>query len=215
VSKVYHSALASAVFFAAAQMQFSVSASDFGVQGQTWEIAENDLLASISAKLANMASSGQIDAFNQKFASRVKEKVINPPAVDGISFARAARQWFYDPSLTIDQDLKDTKGNIIAARGTRVNPLDYAPLAQSLIFIDGRSEDEMRWLLNQPDLDKSKVIFTGGSPFNRMKQLKRRFYFDQSGILTSKFGVKHTPARIVQEGDLLSASEYEIVRKQL
>ena len=37
-------------------------------------------------------------------------------------------------------------------------------------------------------------IFVSGSPFDAMKPYQRRFWFDQGGQLSAKFGIRHTPA---------------------
>jgi hypothetical protein len=42
------------------------------------------------------------------------------------------------------------KGNLIAARGTRVNPLDMVQLRQALVFIDGDNPAEFAWALSRP-----------------------------------------------------------------
>ena len=40
-----------------------------------------------------------------------------------------------------------------------------------------------------------------------MTARKRRFFFDQDGRLTAKFGIRHTPAVVSQTGSLLRVSE--------
>ena len=40
-----------------------------------------------------------------------------------------------------------------------------------------------------------------------MTNRKRRFYFDQEGKLTSKFGIEHTPAVVRQAGRVMRVSE--------
>jgi hypothetical protein len=49
--------------------------------------------------------------------------------------------------------------------------------------------------LGGQDLERcsAKIIFVSGSPFDAMKPWQRRFYFDQGGTLTPKFGIRHTP----------------------
>jgi conjugal transfer pilus assembly protein TraW len=40
-----------------------------------------------------------------------------------------------------------------------------------------------------------------------MKANQRRFYFDQAGSLTAKFGIEHTPASVEQKGKILIVTE--------
>ena len=46
-----------------------------------------------------------------------------------------------------------------------------------------------------------------GAPLELMKARQRRFYFDQGGKLTQKFGIKAVPARVRQSGRMLEISE--------
>jgi conjugal transfer pilus assembly protein TraW len=45
-----------------------------------------------------------------------------------------------------------------------------------------------------------------------MTNRKRRFYFDQEGKLTSRFGIEHTPAVVQQTGRVMRVSE-QVVKK--
>lgn len=40
-----------------------------------------------------------------------------------------------------------------------------------------------------------------------MTAKKRRFYFDQAGKLTTRFGIEHTPAIVTQAGRVMRVSE--------
>ena len=53
----------------------------------------------------------------------------------------------------------------------------------------------------------AKLILTSGSPFALMKARQRRFFFDQGGKLTAKFGIRHTPAVVEQAGRVLKVTE--------
>jgi len=50
------------------------------------------------------------------------------------------------------------------------------------------------WAVRTYSAARAKVIFVAGSPFDAMKPYQRRFWFDQGGQLTAKFGIRHTPA---------------------
>jgi hypothetical protein len=47
--------------------------------------------------------------------------------------------------------------------------------------------------LRQGAPDKLWIVLVKGSPTDLMKATQRRFYFDQMGSLTGKFGIAHTP----------------------
>ena len=65
----------------------------------------------------------------------------------------------------------------------------------------------MAWALKSTTQLNAKLILTGGSPFDRMKAAQRRFYFDQGGQLTAKFGIRALPAVVEQQGKVLKITE--------
>lgn len=187
--------------------QHPAGAVDHGQMGEAWPIAEPDLLAVIRARLETAKATGKLDELNARFAERVKAKVQRPTPVAGIAFAIEDRRWEYDPTVAIEQDVRDHKGNLIAAAGQRINPLDTIALKQKLVFINGDRAEEVSWAMAQGDDLKAKVIMVRGSPFDLMKKNQRRFYFDQEGSLTGKFGIEHTPASVEQNGRILIVRE--------
>lgn len=57
--------------------------------------------------------------------------------------------WTYDPGMTLDHDVSDTKGNLIAKAGQRVNPLDLVTVRQAMVFIDGDVPEQVEWALGK------------------------------------------------------------------
>lgn len=182
-------------------------ARDLGVMGQTWAIEEPDLLATIGNRLATMQANGGVERMQQALVARARERVMRPAPVAGLVRASAPRRWSYDPSIVVEHDIRDAKGNLIAARGRRVNPLDFVQMRIALVFIDGDDKAQVEWATKSFTPGNAKIIFTSGSPFLAMKERQRRFYFDQRGQLTSKFGIAHLPAVVKPAGDHLAIEE--------
>lgn len=181
-------------------------AKDYGQVGAVFPVIETDLLRVIEQKLTALQSSGQIDAMNQAFRKRAEAKVQRPTPVPGIERASTQRSWLFDPSIVIDHDIRDQKGNLIAPRGRRVNPLDFIVVKTPLVFIDGDDPAQMAWALKRYDAN-AKVIMVAGAPLEAMTAHQRRFYFDQDGRLTTRFGIHAVPAVVVQEGHAMRVSE--------
>jgi conjugal transfer pilus assembly protein TraW len=206
-------ALASIAF-----MSFAVVASppaaakDYGQVGTVFPVIEPDLLRVIEAKLQNMQATGKIDALNQQLRSRTEAKVRRPTPVAGIEVATKPRTWAYDPSIVIDHDIRDHKGTLIAAAGKRINPLDFIVVTTPLVFIDGDDEDQVAWALKRFS-DKARLILVKGAPLELMTRRQRRFYFDQSGTLTTRFGITRVPAVVEQVGRNLRISETPVGAK--
>lgn len=185
----------------------AIEARDFGKTGQTFPVIEPDLLSTIEARLKRAEASGELARTNAMFAKRVEAKVRRPPSVAGITPAREARSWDFDPSVTLERDILDQKGNLIGAAGQRVNPLDFVAIRQDLVFVDGDDADQLAWATARYTDLKAKIIFVNGSPIEEMTKRRRRFYFDQEGKLTGRFGIRHTPAIVSQNGRVMRVSE--------
>lgn len=198
------------VLLCALTLSSAGQASDHGVVGQTFPIIETDLLSVIEQRLTKLQASGGIDRMNAEFARRAEAKVRRPTPVAGITPATQARVWAFDPTIVIEKDVKDQKGNYVARAGQTVNPLDFVAMHQALVFVDGDDKAQMEWATSQYSDLKAKIILVSGSPIEEMTARKRRFYFDQEGRLTGKFGVRHTPAIAEQDGKVIKVSEIKL-----
>lgn len=182
-------------------------ARDYGHAGQVFPIIETDLLAAIEARLRRAETSGELARMNAQFAKRVEQRVRRPKPAEGITPARMGRSWDYDPTIAIERDIRDQKGNLIAGAGHRINPLDFVTIRQDLVFVDGDDAAQLAWATSLYTDLKAKIIFVNGSPIDAMTAEKRRFYFDQEGKLTATFGIEHTPAVVSQNGRTMRVSE--------
>ena len=181
-------------------------AKDYGQVGTVFPIIEPDLLRVIETKLRTMQANGQVDVLNQQLRSKTEAKLRRPDPVAGIDAATKPRTWLYDPSIVLDHDIRDHKGQLIAPRGKRINPLDYVVVSTPLVFVDGDDEAQVSWALKHYD-DRARLILVRGAPLDLMTKRQRRFYFDQSGTLTTKFGIAHTPAVVEQAGKAMRVTE--------
>ena len=188
-------------------------ARDHGINGQTWPVIEPDLLTTIDSKLQTLEANGGIARMQQQLAARTEHRVRNPVAVSGIAATQTARSWLFDPSIVVEDDIRDHKGNLIAARGARVNPLGLVEMKTNLVFIDGRDASQLAWAIKEWKASEAKIIFVAGSPFDRMGEYQRRFFFDQQGKLTQHFGIAHVPAVVAQAGEALEVREIVLPRK--
>ena len=183
------------------------AARDYGQHGAVFPIAETDLLLAIEQRLRSMEASGEIARRNREWADRTAELVRRPPPVSGISRAIATRSWTHDPSITTREDIRDHRGRLLFAKGTRVNPLDTVRMRQRLLFLNGDDPEQVSWALATTTPENGVLILTSGNVFDRMKAAQRQFFFDQGGKLTTRFGIEHVPALVQQDGRLLRVTE--------
>ncbi len=180
-------------------------AKDLGARGETWAIAEPDLLAALEAGLLELVRSGAMAAIGEEARERVRERIEAPQAVAGIAPATERQSRLVDPSVVLERDVRLSGGTVLAAAGTRINPLEHAPLDRDLLFIDGRRDTEVAWALAH--VAPAKIVLLAGRPLDLARRHGRPFFFDQGGRLAKRFGLAATPVRIEQDGLQLRLTE--------
>ena len=201
-----------AAALAGALLAVPAEAKDLGVRGATWPVAEPDLLAQIELQLLEMARSGELARLEDEARKRVRRRLEEPDPVPGIAPARTERSRLFDPSITVERDIRTPDGGLIAAAGTRVNPLARMTLARDLLFVDGRREAEIAWALAR-EIETgrpSKIVLLAGRPLDLMRQHRRPFFFDTGGRLAARFGIAATPSLVEQAETRLRISEFPV-----
>ena len=183
----------------------AVAAKDLGVRGETWAIAEPDLLQVLEARLHELERSGAMAAIEDEARARVRARIEAPAPVAGIAPATTPRSRLVDPSVVLDRDVHLADGTLLAAAGMRVNPLAHVPLHRDLLFIDGRRPGEVSWALDRPG--PATIVLLAGRPLDLSRRHGRPFFFDQGGRLAARFGLAATPILIEQEGLRLRLTE--------
>ncbi len=179
---------------------------DYGVRGHIFPIIEESLLEVIMAKLQTVKHNGDLEKMQEEFKNKVQKKISRPTAILALAKTSINRNWHYDPSFIQKTDIKDQAGKIIVKAGTSVNPLEKISWGEPLIFIDGDDEQQIKWA----KLQIGRLVLTKGNPIELRQELNKQVFFDQGGVLTTRFKIKAIPAIIEQEGILLKISEIKI-----
>ena len=187
-------------------------AEDLGTVGETYAIAEPHLLSYIEQTLREKERSGELATLEEQAKSRVIESIRNPKPLAGIKPTKMARTFYFDPSIKVEQNITDDKGNIIVPAGTTKNPLEVVSLSKHLLFFDGSDPQQVRHARALIDYygGKVKPILVAGSYLDLMKAWQLSVYFDQQGVLTRKFGITQVPALVSQEGLRLRIDELRL-----
>lgn len=199
-------------------------AKDFGKRGHNFQIKEESFLSMIERKLKKL----DLDQEQAKMQKIAKDRFENPKAPRHIKPAEKGRKFYFDPTYTLKIDIVLPCGKIMHKRGTKVNPLDYMNLDRKMFFIDGNNKTQIEWIKTQLENDKENVPRVSESQKEKKKEENRivlisgnilkfkeevgkkeeeKVFFDQFGELTKKFGIKASPALVVQEGKLLKIEE--------
>ena len=184
---------------------FPASAKDLGNRGESWPIAEPDLLVAIEARLEALERSGELARLERDARTRARSRLEQPDPVAGIATARVERSRLVDPGIVLDRELRAADGTTIAARGMRIDPLALAPLTRDLLFIDGRRAAEVDWALRHGRA--SKIVLLAGRPLALARHHGRPFFFDQGGRLAARLGLGATPSLVEQAGLRLRITE--------
>jgi len=184
-------------------------ANDLGIVGPVYEIAERDLIEVMKERFRRLEQTGEMRKLEERYKATVVDAVERPRPIPGITATQTARTYFVDPTWTLDRNVVDEKGQVLFPAGTRVNPLDYAPLTQTLLFFDQRERFQVAFAKRFLAEAKARVkpILVGGEPLKLMRQWKREVFYDQGGVLSRKFLVKQVPALITQDGNRLRVDE--------
>ena len=178
---------------------------DLGVRGAVWPVEEPDLLREIEARLQKMENTGEADRMRREAVERARERVEAPPRVAGVKPARFFRIRRFDPTVTVEQDILAPDGALLAARGTRLNPLERHPLTRELIFIDATRPVEVDWAIAREK--PSVIVLLDGRPLDLIRAHGRAFFFDQGGRLARRLGVVATPSLVAADGVFLRITE--------
>ena len=188
-------------------------AKDFGVQGNTLAIEEEDLLELLLLKLQILQKNGGIKAAQEELQSKTLQRIKKPLSVQGIEKVRKPHTFEYDPTIVVPRDIKDHTGTLIHKAGTRINPLNHSHFNQTWnqiwLFIEGEDALQVKWALEQQLREEAplKIILINGSPFDLSEQNGYRFYFDQLGKITTQLGIKRVPSRVSRNEDKLRIEE--------
>lgn len=187
----------------------NVLAKDLGTFGELFPITENNLIDVIKNQLAEMEKNGNLELFNREMQQKARDRLNRPKTVLTNKVEKTTEKLF-DPSVTLNRDLKDDKGQIFAKKGTRVNPLNWVNFEMKLYFLDADDDLQVKWLSKQNLKSQDKIILTNGSPFELEKILKKRVFYDQNGELIERLKIKSVPVVVERDGYLLKITEVSV-----
>ena len=184
-------------------------AQDLGVIGPVYPIAEPSLLDVILAKLRAASDDGTLARLQREALARIRQGIDDPAPVAGLVRTRHPRHFHHDPSIVVEEAIRDAEGRVVVPPGTVVNPLDTVPLSQALLFFDARDRDQVAEARRLIDARHGQVkpILTGGSYLELMRRWRRPVYYDQQGVLTTRLGIRQVPALVTQDGRRLRIDE--------
>jgi len=184
------------------------AAYDLGVVGQTYEIAEPDMLEGFYSRLREAEANGKMAEIEKQMKDRFIAYTNRPT---GITLPRVQKQKvrYFDPTIVLSQNIVDHEGNLLWPAGTTVNPLEYVPMTQQWLFFDADDPEQAAWAHDYLKRFPNQIrpILTQGAVLELMEAWQVTLYFDQGGKYVEHFGIKAVPSLISQEGKKLRIDE--------
>ena len=192
-------------------------AKSLGVWGTVYPIIEEDMKEFIYKRLEIMQQNGELEKAKQKFIENVKEHSLRPAPVLGlttITDVSEVKMFYYDPTFVLNRDIEDAGGRILFAKGMKINPLEKVTLHSVLFFLNADDKRQVKWAIDEAKkfsyFSYVKYILVQGNIKDAGDALNNRVYFDQYGSLVKKFGIKHVPCVVLQDGLKLKIQEVAI-----
>ncbi|MBF2735047.1 MAG: type-F conjugative transfer system protein TraW [Betaproteobacteria bacterium AqS2] len=182
--------------------------------GPLHPIAEPDLREAIELAVRRAYADGSIAAELEAARARAIAYADRPPPVAGLAAAAADSARLFDPSVVVEAPAVAPGGEVLAAAGTRVNPLAQARLGRPLLFLDADDPAQLRLaqrLLAAADATEApRPVLVGGSLKDFAAATGARPFFDQGGVLVRRLAIDEVPALVAQQGQLLSIKVFGV-----
>lgn len=186
------------------------SADDLGRIGNSFPIAEHDLIEVFKAKAQAKVDDGSWNKIMEGQRDKMKAYAARPIGKP-LPRALVYSVRYFDPSIEIDRDISDADGNVLYVKGTRVNPLDYHDYHRTLCFFDGDDKAQVEWAKQYCFAPlNAHAILTNGPVLDLSREFGVRLFFDQYGRLVNHFGIKAVPSVVRQSGKLFAVEEFEV-----
>lgn len=180
-----------------------------GAVGPVYQIEEEDMLVTLARKLGEKEADGSIARLQEEMRLMADQRLASPPVIAGVVATIEPRSHYFDPTITLPQSIATPDGRLLAAAGSRVNPLDYRNWSSELLFLDGRDPRQQAYaarLLQQGDGRLKPVLVAGDfRPLSRGWRVP--VFYDQGGELVQRFGITQVPAHVYQEGRRIRVDE--------
>jgi conjugal transfer pilus assembly protein TraW len=184
----------------------SLQAQNLGNYGAVFPVIEYDIRQVIMEKLKRMRISGELKEHQEKMIQRVSQNVRRPKPLN-LPTTNHPKSFTVDPSIIVNQDIRDAQGRVIAPKGTHLNPFTRISFSKTLFFFNADDSKQVSWVKNHyQEYAHVTFILTAGDVTDA-SELLGHVYFDLRGRLSRYFHLKHVPAIVNQKGLLWFVQE--------
>lgn len=178
---------------------------DLGIQGKVWPIIERDIREDL------VLSASEVDwEKKQKELTENAKGYLDRLPKRNFPLAQENKIVYIDPSIVLTSDIQapveqadgSFKWEVMAKKGTRVNPLHTNKPVTAFLFFDGSDPDQIKLLKEILNLNSYQVVFVeaGSGSVKLTSDLLERPIFHANDALISKFSIQALPS-LVFPGD--------------
>ncbi|MBP9764582.1 MAG: hypothetical protein KBD03_04595 [Gammaproteobacteria bacterium] len=163
------------------------------------------MIVALKRRLQFLEGAGKLEELKKQWQQKIQERFKRPKAVTDITNTVEARFFHHDPTLIIAHDIQTPKGDYLARKGDKLNPLLVMKPEKGFLFINGDDGNQIEF--SKQHLETFDVVLVAGSPLDAETQLNVPVFFDQGGFLTTHYGIKQVPALLSVDHNLLLIRE--------
>lgn len=193
------------------------SAVDLGVQGNVWTIVERDIRQMMVEDAAGVDWSGvqdQVKESAKTYLDRLPKRQL--PRVESTYTA------WVDPSIELTEDIQvpveQADGSyawqVLAAKGTRVNPLHTARPVIAMFFYDGADPEQLEFMkaLAQREPNRIMMVETGSGSVKDASDAVSLPVYHANDAMLSRFQIRYLPSLLYpgtgEKSDYLGVTTY-------
>ncbi|WP_249185283.1 TrbC family F-type conjugative pilus assembly protein [Burkholderia cenocepacia] len=176
------------------------------VVGNTYPVAEPDILAVIRERMR------RVD-WNKQIKHAVDDARQAPFNGVEMPVSTKTASHLFDPSVTLSRDVTNpANGQIIAARGTRINPLQMQAFPYTVIAFDPYDPLQLRWAAEVVKRNPNTLAYVTRNAMHSDGRATwdvigtRTFTLDEKAA--SRFDIESVPTMVRQEGLSMRVSTY-------
>lgn len=184
---------------------------NLGVIGEVFPVREENFLMFIESRIKTMDETGELNQLQANWVGEIESYAIRPKPV-GLRRAVKPHVHRYVPTLILQDDIKNERGEVLFHQGTKMNALQalsrYEP---HWLFFDADDKEQVAWAKQTlKNIKNVRMILVAGD-VNQMETLfDHPMYFDQLGRITHQLGIHRVPALVSRDKDSLVIREIVI-----
>jgi conjugal transfer pilus assembly protein TraW len=172
--------------------------------GKTYPIVEQDITKELQQKATNIDIEALFNTHNH----------YQPANLHPLPRAANDRVFTVDLTHNLENDIKDSQGNLLYPQGFTFNPLQYAGLSGGLVVIDGSDPEQIEWFKGSPYFQNQRAILllSGGYAAEVKQELHRPVYYLTHDI-AARLQLKAVPSVIIEQDSKLTVREVRLAAK--